>query len=87
MNEDEAALKDALAVQRAQSHYTKLLWNYLVSKLGEVQACKYFIQLLTTIFQVQPKCKRFQDFFCAPMISSDTVDSITPVTQSFLHIS
>jgi len=28
MKEDEVTLKDALAVQRAQGHYTKLLWNY-----------------------------------------------------------
>jgi hypothetical protein len=87
MNEDEATLKDALCVQLAQGHYTKLLWNYLVSKLSEVQACKYFTQVLTTIFQVPSKCKRFQDFFRAQMISSDTVDSIAPVTQSFLYIS
>jgi hypothetical protein len=86
MNEDEPLLKDSLAVHRAQGHYTKLLWNYIVSKQGEVIACKYFTQLLRTIFQVQSKCKRFQDFFRAQMMSSDTVDSIAPVTQSFLHI-
>jgi hypothetical protein len=39
-NENEATLKDLLTVNRVQCYYTTLLWNFLVNKQDEVQACK-----------------------------------------------
>jgi hypothetical protein len=87
INADEATLKDALAVQRAQSYYTKLLWNYWVNKQGEVQACKYFTQLLTIIFRIQSGSKIFRDFFRTQVLTSNTVDRLAPLMQSVLHIS
>jgi hypothetical protein len=50
MNEDEPSLKDPLAVGRAQSYYTQILWNYMVNKQGETKTCKQFSQLLTGVF-------------------------------------
>ncbi len=43
MNEDEPVLKDSLAVNRVQSHYIKVFWNYLVNKWDEQQTCRYFL--------------------------------------------
>jgi len=87
MNEDEPILKDSLAVNRAQSHYTTVLWNYLVNKRGELQACIFFRQLLTIIFRMQLTSKIFRDFTHVQRIIQDNVDQITPLMQAVLHIS
>jgi hypothetical protein len=86
MNEDEPPLKDSLAVDRAQSHYTKLFWNYLVNKCGEVQACKNFSQLLTIIFRMQLAAKNIREFFRDQFTTLNTVDKIAPLMQTVLHI-
>ncbi|CAF1046030.1 unnamed protein product [Adineta steineri] len=87
MNIEEPLLKDPLAVHRAQNHYTQLLWNYLISKQGEIQACKHFTQLLSAMFQIRSVSKNSQEFIRYQMISSDVVNQIAPVMQSVLHIS
>jgi hypothetical protein len=87
MNEDEPLLKDSLAVNRAQFHYTKVLWNYLVNKWDEIQACKYFTHLLTLIFRIQSVAKTIREFFRVQCMTPDTVDQIAPLMQSVLHIS
>jgi len=87
INEDEPLLKDSLAVNRAQSYYTKLLWNYLVNQLGENEAYIYFTQLLTIIFRIQSMVKGFRDFFRIKYITSDIVDKMAPLMQSVLYIS
>jgi hypothetical protein len=87
MNEDEPSLNDSLAVNQAQCHYTTLLWNYLINKRGETQACKHFIQLLNVIFRIQSETKTFQNFFRSQMMSSTTIDRIAPLMQTVLHIS
>jgi hypothetical protein len=87
MNEDEPPLKDALAVYRAQSHYTKLLWNYFVHKYGEIQACKHFTRLLTIIFRIQSASKSIREFFRAQFLTSNIGDTVAPLIQSVLHIS
>jgi hypothetical protein len=86
MNVDEPILKDSLAVNRAQCYYTKLLWNYLVSKRGEVQACRHFTQLLTVIIRIQSVGKIIREFFCIQSMTSDTVDKIAPLMQTVLLI-
>ncbi len=85
--EDEPLLKDSLAVNRAQSYYTKLLWNYLVNQCGENQAYLYFTKLLAIIFRIQSLTKGFQEFFRIQYITSDMGDRIAPLMQSVLHIS
>ncbi|CAF3965973.1 unnamed protein product, partial [Adineta steineri] len=61
MNIEEPLLKDPLAVHRAQNNYTQLLWNYLISKQGEIQACKHFTQLLSAMFQIRSVSKNSQE--------------------------
>jgi hypothetical protein len=87
MNENEPPLKDSLAVSRAQSHYTKVLWNYLVNKWGEMQACRHFTQLLNMIFEIQSESKKKQEFLRNQLTASDSVDKIAPLLQTILHIS
>ncbi len=87
MNEEQPPLKDALAVHRAQSHYTRILWNYLVIKCGEVLAYKYFTRLLTVIVHIQSSSKIFRDFFRVQFPISNTVDKIAPLLQTILQIS
>jgi hypothetical protein len=87
MSEDGAFLKDSLAVSRAQCHYAKLLWIYLINKRGEMQACKQFIRLVTVITHLQSTSKRIRDFFRIPMMALDAVDRIAPLMQSVLHVS
>jgi hypothetical protein len=87
MNEDEPTLKDPLAVNRAQSYYTILLWKYLVNKLGEAQTYKYFIQLLAIIYRIQSGSKIFRDFARIHCVTPDGVDNITPLIQTVLNIS
>jgi hypothetical protein len=86
MSEDEPILKDSLAVNRAQSYYTKLLWIYLVTKQGEVQACRHFIQLLTVIIRIQSVGKRIREFFCIQSMTSGTMNQIAPLMQTALLI-
>jgi hypothetical protein len=86
MNEDEPILKDSLAVNRAQSYYTKLLWNYLVNQWGENQAHVYFTKLLTVIIRIQSVGKTIREFFCIQSMTSDTVDKIAPLMQTVLLI-
>jgi hypothetical protein len=87
MNEDEPPLKDALAVHRAQSHYTRILWNYLIIKCGEVLAYQYFTRLLTAIVHIQSASKIFRDFFRVQFRISNTVDKLAPLLQTVLQIS
>ena len=87
MNENEPPLKDPLAVYRAQSYYTKLLWNYMIKKQGETKTCKDFTKLLTAIFRAQSTALRFREFLSSQMTTLDGVDDIAPLMQTILHIS
>ena len=87
MNEDKPPLHDPLAVNQAQSYYTKVLWNYLVNIWGEEKTCKRFSQLLTVIFRMQSGAKLFLEFFRNQFTTSDTVDKIAPLIQTVLQIS
>jgi hypothetical protein len=87
MSEDEPALKDSLAVARAQLHYTRLLWNYMVNKEGETETCKKFTKLLTLTFRMQSITKTSRDFFRDHLSSPNVVDQIEPLMQTVLHIS
>ena len=87
MDEDEPALKDSLAVCRAQLHYTRLFWNYMVNKYGETETCKKFTKLLALIFEMQLVAKTFREFFHDQLASPDIVDQIEPLMRTLLHIS
>jgi len=87
MNEDEQPLKDPLAVNRVQFHYTKLLWNYLVNKWDEVEASRHFTQLFFIIIRIQSTAKRSREFFSRQLMKTNTVDRIAPLMKTVLHIS
>jgi hypothetical protein len=87
MNANEPSLTDSLAVNRAQFYYTTLLWKYLISTHGEVQACRHFTHLLTTIFRIQSVTKRSRDFLQDQFMTTDTVDRMAPLMQTVLNIS
>jgi hypothetical protein len=86
LNEEEPPLNDPLAVYRVQSYYTKLLWSYLVNESGEIEACRHFTRLLNTILRLQSSSKVIRIFFRDLYRSSNTVDKITPLMQSVLHV-
>jgi hypothetical protein len=87
MNEEEPPLNDPLAVSRVQCHYTKILWNYLVNQLGEIEACRRFIQLFTVILRLQSGNEIVRLFFRDQCVKANTVDKLGPLMQSVLNIS
>ena len=87
MNTDEPLLHDSLSVSRAQSYYTKVLWNYMVNKQGERKACQQFTQLLQGIFRMQSAVEIFREFLRFQIATSDIANSIAPLVQTILYIS
>jgi hypothetical protein len=87
LNEDEPPLKDPLAVNRAQFHYTELLWQYLINKWGEMEASKRFTHLFFIIIRMQSTAKISREFFRVQIMKTQAVDRIAPLIQSVLHIS
>ncbi|CAF1163507.1 unnamed protein product [Rotaria sp. Silwood1] len=86
MSENEPTLNDELAVNRAQSHYTKLTWNYLVHKQGEKKTSKQFTQILTEIERLQSFTKYFREFFLTQTKSTDTLERFAPLMQAVLNV-
>jgi hypothetical protein len=87
MSEDEPSLKDPLAVYRAQSYYTRILWNYMINKQGETKTFKRFTRLFTEFFRMQLTNKKFREFLRVQLTKSVDVDRIAPLMQSVLNIS
>jgi hypothetical protein len=86
MNENETILNDELAVNRAQSHYIRLIWNYLVSKQGQIKACKQMTQLMREIGRIQTYTKHYREFFHAQIQSRDALERFAPLMQAVLNI-
>ena len=87
MSENQPPLTDSLAVHRAQSHYTKILWSYLVDQYGDVGACRRFSELLSLILRMQLVTKDFRMFFRDQCTNLNAVEQIAPLIQSVLNIS
>lgn len=88
MSENENILNDALSVNRAQSHYTKLIWNYLLNKYGdEKKTIQQYIQIMQQIERIQLHTKYFRDYFRTQTQSEDILDRIAPLMQAVLNIS
>ncbi|CAF1478779.1 unnamed protein product, partial [Adineta steineri] len=87
MNENQPPLKDELVVHRAQNHYIKLLWNYLINKKGETYTYKYFNELLLIIFRIQIVSNESREYFRKQFIASNAMDKMAPLMQTFLNIS
>ncbi|UJR19748.1 hypothetical protein I4U23_022881 [Adineta vaga] len=86
VNLDEPIFKDSLSIYRAQVLYTKVLWNYLIQKPDETTACQKFVQLTKIIFHVQLTSTAVRKFMCDQIIISNSVDKITALMQTILHI-
>jgi hypothetical protein len=86
MSENEPLLNDVLAVNRAHSHYTKLMWNYLLYKQGEKKTYKQFIQLMREIARIQSFTQSFRDFFRTQIQSTDALERFEPLMQALLNI-
>lgn len=87
MNETETPLNNPLSANQAQMRYTTLLWNYLINKRGESKAIEQLIKLMNIILLIQSETKKFQDFFRLQTSASGSVDEISPLLKSVLHIS
>jgi hypothetical protein len=87
MSEEQPPLNDPLGVNRAQCHYIKILWNYLVNQLGEIEACRRFTQLLTVILRLQSRNQILRLLFRDQCVKANTVDKLAPLMLSVLHIS
>ena len=80
-------LKDSLAIFRAQSYYTELLWNYSLDKYGELKTGQKFTQLLGDIIRIQSVTERFRAFLREQFLSMDDHDALSPLLHTILHIS
>ena len=87
IDDDQLALKEPVSVHHAQSFYAELLWKDLLRRHGPFHAIQRFIALLQVILRVQMAAKRFRDFFRSQLLSLDSVDQVTPLMQTVLHIS
>lgn len=86
MSEDEPILNDVLAVNRAQSHYTRLTWNYLIYRYGEKKTFTQFTQIMWEISRIQSFTKYFRDFFRIEIQSTDILERFAPLMQAVLNI-
>lgn len=87
MNENEPILNDSLNVYQCQSFYLTLLWNYLVTKQGEICTVKQFSEIIRSIHQIQSYTKDFRDFSHQEVISSqNALENFAPLMQSVLDI-
>lgn len=86
MSENESILNDGLAVNRAQSHYTRLTWNYLIYKQGEKKTFQQFTQIMAEIERIQSFTKHYRDFFRSEIQSNDISERFAPLMQAVLNI-
>ena len=87
MAEDEPALLDPNAVNRAQTHYVRLVWNYLLATPGNEQTAMLFSQLLDQILRLQAISRLFRSYLTAQIAGPDTVEHVDPLMKTVLHIS
>lgn len=86
MSENETILNDVISVNNAQSHYLKLIWNYLLYKYGEKKTIQKFIDIIRQIERIQLHTKYFRDYFRNETQSEDIADRIAPLMQAILNI-
>lgn len=86
LNLDEPIFKDSLSIYRAQALYTKVLWNYLIMKQDETIAQQKFLQLMTILLRVQLTSVTGRKFLHDQITNTNSVDKITALMQTILHI-
>ena len=87
MAEDEPALLDPNAVNRTQTHYVRLVWNYLLATRGYEQTPMLFSQLLDQMLRLQAISRLFRSYLTAQIAGPDTVEHVDPLMKTILHIS
>ena len=87
MEIDQPLSNDPLAIYRAQSFYTDLLWKYMKKKWNEDETNQKFVRLIPIIFQVQTTSKCFRDYFRTQITTTDAINKLAPLMQSLLQIS
>ncbi|CAF0907311.1 unnamed protein product [Adineta ricciae] len=86
MDADQPMLSDSLALSRARTYYTKILWNYLAHKCGEGETHKYFTRLAHTIAKIQTSAKNFRNLLRVQYSKPDVVNQMAPLLQTALQI-
>jgi hypothetical protein len=87
MSEDEPQLNDQLSVNRAQFHYIRLTWNYLLYKQGERKTSQQFIKLMGEIEKLQSYTKTIRKYFHTQNQSTDVLERLAPLMQTVFNIS
>lgn len=86
LSNNETVFNDLSAIDRAQTIYTKLLWNYLRKKEGENEAWKQFSQIVSIIMRIQSLCKQMGEFFRNQLLTLIDIDEVTSLMQSLPFI-
>ena len=87
IDDNQPLLKDSIAVNRAQSYYTTILWKYMMSKWNEEETWKRFYRLLPIIFRIQSTSNCFREYFRTQIATSDAIHKLAPLMQTLLHVS
>jgi len=87
MNEHEPILNETFNVFKSQCFYVELIWNYLVSKNGEIKAIKQFIEIIQQIHRIQSYSIHFRNYLQTTIPTKKTLEHFAPLMQSVLDIS
>ena len=81
----DTILRDALAVYRAQSHYSELLWKYMESVYGLATATHIFHQMISRFIAWQTLSVKIRRNVRETLLSTDTIN-IPPLMKSLLNL-
>ena len=81
----EPILNDELAVNRAQNHYSELLWRYLETTHGRTKAIQTFNELVAHFISWQTLQGQLQNRIQTQLTPTE-IDDLLPIMRSLLHI-
>ncbi|CAF1247842.1 unnamed protein product [Rotaria magnacalcarata] len=84
--EPEPILNDTMAVYRAQSYYTELLWRYIETVHGPVKAVDIWGKIITHLITWQTLFKQLRESVEQSLLFSDKTE-LLPLMKSLFHIS
>ncbi|CAF4486266.1 unnamed protein product [Rotaria socialis] len=84
--EFEPILNDGMAVYRAQSYYTELLWRYIETVHGPVKAVNVWGKIITHLITWQTLFKQLRDSVEQSLLFSDKSE-LLPLMKLLFHIS
>ncbi|CAF2486276.1 unnamed protein product [Rotaria sp. Silwood2] len=82
---DEPILNDSMAVYRAQSYYTDLLWRYMETIHGIEKSTYIFIDLIVHFISWQTLEKQLR-LNLRKVLSPNDTNELLPIMRSLLHI-